>query len=228
MRHLTDCELTLSEESYCIYAPSYESAVLMVNESKSIQALAASAVALGKLETKVFYPGCNEKEAFLVPASFARCQTQEPSKEVIESARILDTSLQRPSTSEPIIKSAIDFDWNAVMSGENPTYISQMKTQANLFVSPAAVAAQSDKPPSDLLSDTAHSLNYEHELLYRCRTVVADGNIHQYEYEGLRWFNEDGIWTRKRMNFVSNVWNIEYLNRHCWMEEVLSAVPVGA
>lgn len=208
---LQGCQLGISDESFCIHAPSFEVAKEL--KDNSLQWLALQALALGVRDTKVYFS--DGEKPYQIPARFA---VEQVSSNFVKPVKPIAT---------PIIKSAVDFDWNAVMQGENPTYISQMKTQANLFVSAAAIAAQSDKPPSDLLSDTAHSLNYEDELLYRCRTVVADGAINQYSYEGLRWFNEDGMWIRKRMNFVSNVWSIEYLNRPCWMEEVLYAEPVG-
>lgn len=230
MSQLVGCELKIAEDSYCIHAPSYDAALEMVKCDRSVRVLGADALALGKKETRIFWDGCQEGNEFVVPALFARdnrAMQQDPLSEGLERAMQILEDSGFPNIAQPIIRSATDFDWTAVMSGENPTYISQMKTQANLFVSAAAVAAQSDKPPSDLLSDTAHSLNYEDELLFRCKTVIADGSINQYQYEGLRWFNDDGTWIRRRMNFVSNVWNIEYLNRPCWMEEVLFAEQIG-
>ena len=218
----------LTEQSYVIEVNSKDEASQMIQCPKTIQWLAEQAAALGLMDTKIYYPQC--PKPFLVPASFARgwSQSVEPlNQELAAVVQKLGISAEVPTMAKPVINSAIDFDWNAVMAGENPTYISEHKNQSNLFVSASAVAALSNKPPSELLSDTAHTLNDPDELIYRCKTVIADGAIHAYSYDGWRWYvDEMGDWDRKRMHFVSNVWNISYLSRSCWLEEILSAIPV--
>ena len=217
----------LTDQSYVIEVDSKDEASQMIQCPKTIQWLAEQAAALGLMDTKIYYPKC--PKPFLVPASFARgwSQSVEPlNQELAAVVQKFGISAEVPTMAKPVINSAIDFDWNAVMAGENPTYISQMKTQANLYVNAAVVSAQSNKPPSDLLNDTAHTLNDPDELIARCQYVINDGVIHAYSYEGWRWYNENDEWVRHRINLVSNVWNIQYLSRPCWMEEVLFAERV--
>lgn len=126
-----------------------------------------------------------------------------------------------------IIRSATDLDWNAIINGENPVYISQMEDQHNLFINTAAVSAQSGKPPKEFLAATAHALNSEEELQNRCKFLLRDGSMTEYDYRALRWYRdpESGIWVRKHMDFISNFWKIDYLGQPCWMVEVLEAAP---
>lgn len=134
----------------------------------------------------------------------------------------------RPPWHHPVISSAIDLDWNAIFSGQNPIYINDLKTQRNLYLNDAAVLAQSRKPAAELLSDNAHSLNFDDELMKRCDRISQDGSLREYEYEALRWFHnpEMGRFVRKRMRLISNFWRVQYLHSSCWCGEVLQAEEV--
>ncbi|MGI0488871.1 hypothetical protein ACN4EK_25955 [Pantanalinema rosaneae CENA516] len=124
----------------------------------------------------------------------------------------------------PIIQSRFEIEWNAIHLSSNPTYITQLSDQHNLYLNQAAVLAQSGKPPAEFLSSTAHTLNYEDELVTRCGHIKTDGFLTEYSYEAMRWFqDESGLWVRRRMRFVSNFWRVEYLGQDCWLGEVLQA-----
>ena len=88
--------------------------------------------------------------------------------------------------------------------------------------------AQSEKPPAEFLCATAHSLNFEDELLNRCQHLKRDGYLLEYNYEALRWFRDPdtGLFVRRRMQFVSNFHRVTYLGQDCWMGEVLRADPI--
>lgn len=135
----------------------------------------------------------------------------------------------RPRLLRGVIQSAVDLDWTAIHGGNNPIYINELKTQRNLYLNEAAVAAQSGKPPAEFLSATAHVLNFEEELTDRCRHLMRDRRLQTYSYLALRWFQDEetGIWIRRQMSFVSNFWRVSYLGCDCWMGEVLQALPVG-
>lgn len=135
-------------------------------------------------------------------------------------------SKQVPMT--PIVLSRFDFDWNAIHSGDHPIYITQLHDQHNLYLNRAAVIAQSDKPPAEFLSATAHSLNFEDELLTRCQYLQQAGHLLEYTYEALRWFRDPdtGLLVRRRMQFVSNFYRVMYLGQDCWLGEVLQANPL--
>lgn len=138
-----------------------------------------------------------------------------------------DRTPQQPRRS-PIITSASDLDWNAIFSGQNPIYINDLRTQRNLYLNDAAVLAQSRKPAAELLSDNAHSLNFDDELIRRCDRISQDGSLREYEYEALRWFHDSEMdrFIRKRMRLISNFWRVTYLQTSCWCGEVLQAEEV--
>ncbi len=129
--------------------------------------------------------------------------------------------------SSPIIQVKTELDWTAIQGGATPVYITQLADQHNLYLNHAAVLAQSGKPPAEFLSATAHALNFEEELSSRCARIEQDGELTDYPYEAMRWFrDEQGRWIRRRMQFFSNFWKVNYLGQECWLGEVLQATPL--
>lgn len=63
---LTKCELSISRDSFCIYAPDAEVANAL---KQSLGWLAAQAAQLGKRDTRLFYPGC--RRPYQIPACLA-------------------------------------------------------------------------------------------------------------------------------------------------------------
>lgn len=128
-----------------------------------------------------------------------------------------------------VIDEQDELNWAAIQASNRPVYITQFADQQNLFLNFTAVMAQSNKPPGDFLRSTAHTLNFEDELLQRCRYLKTDHRLIEYEYQALRWFQDPdtGLWIRRRMQFVSNFYRIFYLGRECWLGEVLVANAIG-
>lgn len=135
---------------------------------------------------------------------------------------------QTQTSMAPTVRSGFEFDWNAIHNSTRPTYITQLQDQHNLYLNQAAVMAQSEKPPAEFLSATAHSLNFEDELLARCQHLKRDARLLEYSYEALRWFRDSdtGLFVRRRMQFVSNFHRVTYLGQDCWLGQVLRADPL--
>lgn len=76
-RKLQDCRLGISEESFCIHAPSFEAARQL--KDNSLQWLALQALALGVKDTKVYFSEVDKP--YQIPATFAAgeyIRMQEP------------------------------------------------------------------------------------------------------------------------------------------------------
>ena len=131
-------------------------------------------------------------------------------------------------TSQGSVQARFDIDLNTLYQGANPVYINDLQTQTNLWCNTAALQAQGKKPQEFLIVQSAFALNYEDELDNRCRQLRNDGRLVEYAYQALRWFQETdtSIWRRRKMQFVSNFWKVEYLSEQCWLGEVLQATPL--
>lgn len=132
----------------------------------------------------------------------------------------------RPKLAPPIVKSKADIDYNQLHHGANCVYINQIADQTNLWANQTALRTQGKKPAEFLVVQNAFALNYPNELDARMSYLLQDGQIREYSYEAMRWFQEDdGVWRRRHMEFVSNFWRIDYLGQDCWLGEVLHAQP---
>jgi PAS domain-containing protein len=222
---LQGCELRFHGDSICIYAPDEAIACEL---SDSLYWLASWAKTLNKRDARVFYPGC--RKPYQIPARWAIAEASTSSEEIDRPSPNLLSLTPQPKEQRlrGIIQSVAELDWNAVFNGGNPIYITQLHDQRNLFLNQAAVNAQSGKPPAEFLAGTAHTLNFEDELVNRCEHLIVDGSLSLYEYEAMRWFLDDrGLWVRRKMQFVSNFWKVDYLGQPCWMGEVLQAEAIA-
>lgn len=106
-----------------------------------------------------------------------------------------------------------------------PVYITSLEDQSVLFLNPAALRSQGRKP-SELHLINGYSLNFEDELQARDRFIRRDGELTEYCYQALRWYQtEEGMWLRQKMDFCSNFKKVDYLNVPCRLSVILEAVP---
>jgi hypothetical protein len=104
-------------------------------------------------------------------------------------------------------------------------YITSLEDESLLFCNLAALRAQ-ERKPSDihLLSD--YALNFKDELQSRNRHLKKSLQLDEYEFQAMRWHQEDGIWQRAKKDFCSNVKKITYLDVECRVGVILEAIPV--
>lgn len=207
----------LTTSGLCLLAPSQESAEAFLE--LSICDLIQSAKQLST-PIAIAWRGCK------VPLRVSpRMMLGGVEPESVKRMWIDGISRKQPA---PVVRSRVELDWTAIQQGSNPVYISQMRDQHNLYLNAAAVSAQSEKPPAEFLSATAHTLNFEDELLERCEHLGQNGQLIEYTYQALRWFRDPDsqLMIRRRMQFVSSFYRVHYLGQDCWLGEVLSAAPL--
>lgn len=143
------------------------------------------------------------------------------------------------NTNQPIITdpyntpvaSELEISWDEVYRSKDAFWVICQKTQRVLFASPAAIEANGNKPPTEILNTEINTL-WEDEALDNLTRLVnlTNGWLHGHSNIGYRWQRntEEGgvIWTRKKHEFHVDYHKINYLGLECRFEHVKAAIPV--
>ena len=216
-----DWECSVGENLVVMRAPNLD-AVTKYLDSFPDDLMPPDCFHIGLINSKHKYPlkkyleyGCNQG---MRKFGKNRRQKMKTSSGVVVTSRVEGV--------DPPDLTSQNLDLNGLYNSPYPVYINSLEDQSVLFLNPAALNSQGRKP-SDLNLLNAYSLNYEDELQSRDRHLKTSLKIDEYEYQALRWYqNEEGIWLRKKMDFLGNFKKVEYLGVECRLSVILEAVPV--
>jgi hypothetical protein len=125
----------------------------------------------------------------------------------------------------------LDINWQDCWNSQDAMWVVHQATQKVLYANPAAIAANGNKPPTEILNAEINAL-WEDEALDSLTRLVnrTTGWLREHSNTGFRWQrnSEDGgvIWTRSRREFHVDYHKINYLGLECRFEHVKAALPV--
>lgn len=125
----------------------------------------------------------------------------------------------------------LDLNWQDCWTSPDAMWVIDQASQRVLYANPAAIAANGNKPPTEVLNNEINAL-WEDEALNSLTKLVntTTGWLREHSNVGFRWARneEDGgiIWTRKKHEFHVDYKKISYLGLTCRFEHVKAAIAV--
>lgn len=187
------------------------------------QKLSHAALIWKRASVQIFWSFASDAKPISIRPNFI--SSQEGNIIMSSESQIITDAANIPFAKE------LEISWDEVNRSKDAYWVICQTTQRVLFANYAAILANGNKPPTDILNSEINAL-WEDEALAKLIGLVNRTNkwIENHTNTGYRWErNEhDGglVWTRRKHEFNVDYHKITYLGVPARFEHVKDAVPV--